>query len=291
MVFGEGHLWSVLFLFHNSCIIIASLLIILHKSAVTTLDIEKKHYRVIFCSCLLAVIASVPIIILLLSSDPEQLTFITHVIYVLFFTGFIMGVRHAIKKYSLESINPESPAPELISGIREPVFLITAQGDILCRNSEAGQFIGQDDTGDATTIFNIFTCEEVIHKAIDELLSGKSSRSIAICWLKNRTGQHMAFALHLQGVRDKQGQLAAIMMTAQEDPETREFRERYRITERQMEIISLAVSGLSNREIAVRLNLADRTVENHLCNIYNKLGINNKIELYSAAARYNFKTS
>jgi DNA-binding NarL/FixJ family response regulator len=94
--------------------------------------------------------------------------------------------------------------------------------------------------------------------------------------------------LHLQSVRNDQGQLIGIIITAQEDPALMEFRDKYRITERQLEIIFLAVSGLTNHEMAARLNLAERTVENHLCNIYNKLGINNKIELYGAAARYNF---
>jgi DNA-binding CsgD family transcriptional regulator len=288
MVFGESHQWSLLYIIHNSCIILASALLILYKNAVTTHGIKRKQYRMIILCCLLASATGIPIIIFLLSTNPDILIFLTHIIYVLFFSGFIIGVRYSIKKYRLMSINPECPAAELITGMREPVFLTTAEGEILCKSPEAELFIRQADAGAIKTIFNIFTCEEALHKEIEDLASGKHNSSIA-CSLKKNAGPLLVFALHLQGVRNEEEQLIGIIITAQEDPALMEFRDRYRITERQLEIIFLAVSGLTNHEMAARLNLAERTVENHLCNIYNKLGVNNKIELYGTAARYNLK--
>ena len=53
-----------------------------------------------------------------------------------------------------------------------------------------------------------------------------------------------------------------------------------------MQIILLAISGISNREIAGRLALSERTVENHLFNIYNRIGIDNRMDLVNVAARY-----
>jgi DNA-binding NarL/FixJ family response regulator len=51
------------------------------------------------------------------------------------------------------------------------------------------------------------------------------------------------------------------------------------ITRRQREIISLAATGLSNGEIAQRLVVSIRTVENHLYRASTKLGVSNRAEL------------
>lgn len=51
------------------------------------------------------------------------------------------------------------------------------------------------------------------------------------------------------------------------------------LTRREHEIAGLAVSGLTNREIAERLFLSVRTVGNHLQNVYGKLGIGGRDDL------------
>jgi ATP/maltotriose-dependent transcriptional regulator MalT len=51
------------------------------------------------------------------------------------------------------------------------------------------------------------------------------------------------------------------------------------LTARELEVASLAVAGLSNREIAERLCLSVRTVENQLQRVYEKLGVARRAEL------------
>lgn len=55
--------------------------------------------------------------------------------------------------------------------------------------------------------------------------------------------------------------------------------ERTRLTRREAEIVSLIDAGLSNKEIAVRLNIEVSTVKNHVHNILDKLQLHNR---YSA---------
>ncbi|MEM9012551.1 MAG: LuxR C-terminal-related transcriptional regulator [Pseudomonadota bacterium] len=58
----------------------------------------------------------------------------------------------------------------------------------------------------------------------------------------------------------------------------------FALTEREAEIARLAAEGLRNREIAARLELSPRTVENHLRAVFDKLGVENRAAL--AARRW-----
>ena len=51
------------------------------------------------------------------------------------------------------------------------------------------------------------------------------------------------------------------------------------LTPREREIAALAAGGASNRDIAARLVVSVRTVENHLQHAYRKLGVDNRREL------------
>ncbi len=51
------------------------------------------------------------------------------------------------------------------------------------------------------------------------------------------------------------------------------------LTRRELEIAGLAARGLTNREIAERLDVSARTVDNHLHNAYTKLGVSRRAEL------------
>ena len=53
----------------------------------------------------------------------------------------------------------------------------------------------------------------------------------------------------------------------------------WRLTRREQEIAAMAAAGASSREIADRLVLSVRTVDNHLQNIYSKLGVTRRDEL------------
>lgn len=57
------------------------------------------------------------------------------------------------------------------------------------------------------------------------------------------------------------------------------------LTQRESEILSFMVSGLSNRAIAVRLVIGDETVKSHLRSMYRKLGVGDRTSAVAAALR------
>ena len=51
------------------------------------------------------------------------------------------------------------------------------------------------------------------------------------------------------------------------------------LSKREMEIVRLAASGLSNSAVGQRLSLSESTVKNYLVRVYERLGISTRIEL------------
>lgn len=66
-------------------------------------------------------------------------------------------------------------------------------------------------------------------------------------------------------------------LTAIPDQGTR--KRAYNLTPRELDIISAIVDGYTNRDIAEKFSIAEQTVKHHLGNIFDKLGVSNRLEL------------
>lgn len=51
------------------------------------------------------------------------------------------------------------------------------------------------------------------------------------------------------------------------------------LTPRELEIVALVVAGYSNPDIAQRCSISEQTVKHHISNIFDKLGVSNRLEL------------
>jgi two-component system, NarL family, response regulator LiaR len=54
------------------------------------------------------------------------------------------------------------------------------------------------------------------------------------------------------------------------------------LTDRELDVLRHAARGLTNKQIAAELAISDRTVQNHLANIYAKLGVASRTEAVTA---------
>ena len=54
------------------------------------------------------------------------------------------------------------------------------------------------------------------------------------------------------------------------------------LSERELEVLRLVASGMTNREIADKLHISEKTVARHISNIFNKLDLSSR----SAATAY-----
>jgi DNA-binding CsgD family transcriptional regulator len=60
-----------------------------------------------------------------------------------------------------------------------------------------------------------------------------------------------------------------------------------RLTTREMDVLNLLVQGYSNREIADRLFISIHTVKNHITNIFQKIGVNDRSQLIALVYQLN----
>lgn len=58
------------------------------------------------------------------------------------------------------------------------------------------------------------------------------------------------------------------------------------LSEREVEIVDLVAAGLTNQEIATRLDISKRTVDNHISNILTKTATDNRVSLVRWALQW-----
>jgi DNA-binding NarL/FixJ family response regulator len=77
-----------------------------------------------------------------------------------------------------------------------------------------------------------------------------------------------------------------VVDAALEDRTTTEGQRRHGLTPRELEVLQLICDGMSNKEIATRLDLSANTVSVHRTNIMNTLGVHKAAELVVYAMRH-----
>ena len=72
---------------------------------------------------------------------------------------------------------------------------------------------------------------------------------------------------------------AEVIDAFKKSAESGQRREKPLLSDREKEVIQLVVQGFRNREIGEKLFISEQTVKNHLHNIFDKLGVSDRLEL------------
>lgn len=90
----------------------------------------------------------------------------------------------------------------------------------------------------------------------------------------------------LPGLRFLLNQVVAASERQRQQERRRIQAVRFGLTERELQVLDLLVQGMLATSIAARLDLSPRTVHKHLGNIYEKLGVHDRLVAASLARRY-----
>jgi DNA-binding NarL/FixJ family response regulator len=110
--------------------------------------------------------------------------------------------------------------------------------------------------------------------AMGYILKGSTSEELYRCLRSVRTGRRYITP-----------ELAARVLGGVEDPSPENAGRPVRFTGREKDVVSLLAAGRTNREIADRLELSEKTVKHHMSVIMDKLGVRNRVEAALAISR------
>ncbi|SHI11771.1 response regulator [Sporanaerobacter acetigenes] len=79
-------------------------------------------------------------------------------------------------------------------------------------------------------------------------------------------------------------------LNSEEADGSRDYRKVQALTKREYEVLTLIAEGLNNREIAERLFISEKTVKNHVSNIFKKIDVSDRIQAAIFAYKNNIKT-
>jgi len=139
-----------------------------------------------------------------------------------------------------------------------------------------------DDKNEFVQAMKLGTSGIVLKQTATELLI-KSIRKVHAgeIWLDS----HTTAAVIRQFVANDEAPMAAPVQAAA----PRE-RERSPLSQREREIVALVAQGFKNKEMAEKMFISEQTVKNHLHNIFDKLGVSDRLELALYAIHNNLHT-
>jgi len=80
----------------------------------------------------------------------------------------------------------------------------------------------------------------------------------------------------------RQIRLKSRRLLYQMEGDLRPFYEKYDLTKREQEVLGLILQGKSNKEIEAALFISSKTVNNHIYNLYQKIGVRNRLGLVNS---------
>jgi DNA-binding CsgD family transcriptional regulator len=163
---------------------------------------------------------------------------------------------------------------------RPGVLAFTLSLELLYMNQEAqelSQFLNRSKEGpDANGLIPV-----EVNKLCEDILSRLQAHADAKDWEQvhlRRNAGDLSRPLGLQGfgIPDASGHdhsLIIILIEEREshsDARVEAAKERYRLTEREMNVLEHLAKGLTNKEIAITLGIAEQTIKEHLKHIMEK---------------------
>ena len=100
---------------------------------------------------------------------------------------------------------------------------------------------------------------------------GKEDFTYEDVFLMDMLKDHMAYRLYQERTHQ---------MTAQEKLTMTEAVRKYNLTKREQTILGLLLQGMENAQICDQLSITVNTLKKHILNIYRKLGIRNRVQMF-----------
>ncbi len=279
----HNNIWSYLFFGYITVFFTISIVLIYLWGKNTVINKVKRQSLIILSTMALSLITGMAEQLLLPLLTSYRATMVSPVLM----TFWLAGIFYSITKYRFMSLTPELVSYDIIANIEESVILLDEEFKIIFANNKTEELSGMKNENLINSDLSVIISEyEQVKNKISHILKNREREFACAIHFKSEKELRL-MDMKFISIYDRYKDLTGYMMISTENRDKIQFSRYFKITDREMEIIELIISGLTAREISGRLNVTERTVETHVCNIYNKLGINNKMELVRIAGDFN----
>jgi DNA-binding CsgD family transcriptional regulator len=240
----------------------------------------KKQSRVIFYSILIT-IASYNVEPFLVPVFFENKTYTIAPIFSVIWISFIL---YAMTRYKFLSISGDYFSSEVLESLNENVIILDMDKKILKCNQNIMNTLGLKKRD--------FMLNEIIleYDKFENYLSRINEKRKEIKTVFNFVAsdkKKITMKTNMNLISDKYGDPIGYVIASSGIESIYQIIKSYKITERELDVIKLLLASMSSKEISLILKITERTVEAHLFNIFNKLGINSRLELTNFFKEYN----
>ncbi|MBP7736797.1 MAG: PAS domain-containing protein [Spirochaetes bacterium] len=249
-----------------------------------TTNKERSQGRIIFFSMMASIIIVTIDEIFLSKLEWYNTKALSPILY-LFWMG---GIWFAIVKYQFLKISPAVVSECIVSTIDESFILLDNDFNIVRINRATEELLNVDRKSLANRPFPDIIEENLdLVREMDRMRSGAFESFSSRMHYRVAGGSPVLIDTKLKIVRDPHRDIIGVLIIGKEVKGLSRFRERYRLSPREADVINLIVQGNSRRDIARLLKLSNETVKTHCTSAYNKLGVDNKIQLINLLKEYN----
>ena len=206
----------------------------------------------------------------------------------IFYIFWMGGIWYAIAKYQFLKISPAVVSECIVATIDESFVLLDNAFNIVRINRAAEDLLKVNRKSLINRPFSeIIEESNDINNELNRMKSGAFESFSCRMHYKVTDSIPVLIDVKLKIVRDGYMDIIGVLVIGKEVKDYSRFRERYRLSPREADIINLIVQGNSRKDIARILHLSGETVKSHSTAAYNKLGVDNKIQLINLLKEYN----
>lgn len=204
---------------------------------------------------------------------------------------WILGILYAIVSYRFIGIHPAMTGEEIFNHIHGFVLLIDNEYKIISANQEFQKHAEQNGFAWKNNgITALLQWDNFLKKKFQNLADDSNNFFIQKIFYKTKE-EAVITDSRVSRIQDKFGDGVGFLIISNQNIGIAQLQKRYKLTNREIEIMERCLSGLSNREIAGIISIKEKTIETHMSNIYNKMGVNNRIELINLSNEYKLTDS
>jgi DNA-binding NarL/FixJ family response regulator len=194
---------------------------------------------------------------------------------------------YTIKKYRFITITPDFISRDITENIEEGIVLLDTKLRVIFTNRSVKSLLN------AVPDEPVLNQDTVIEKhALQAEFSALMKSELDSFRIRVNIRRHgpgdkkIPVDMKVKKVIDAFNDTSGYLMVVSRVKELDQLKTLYGISARELDVIRQLAIGKTNKDIAAILNLADRTVETHITNIYTKLGTANRLELMNLLADY-----